>query len=381
MSALNRRKVIAIDARVVMENHGHGIARYTDEFLRHLTTLPTAYSFVILVNRRSPLMHAKWPPHFKLRVMRSGWINFIWGQLELAFVLWQVKPDLFHSPSFIVPFLSSTPLVTTIHDLNHVVLAENYTFLHRFYYSFFLARKIRSARSVVTVSAFSKAEIVNFFRIPANIVKVIHNGINSRFTPTARDDQSALESVQERYELPPAFIMSSGNRKPHKNICRLVEAYCSGDFELPLVLLTDFDPRILEISQRYHKKHKIHFLRFVSNDDIPYVYGLAKVFVYPSLYEGFGLPPLEAAACGVPVVVSDRTSLPEVMADCALYVNPEDVQSIRQGIETALARSQEIEGNVSRGLKLAGRFSWTRMAEETLQAYVLALGDSAHEPA
>ena len=366
---LPQKKLIVIDARVVLENHGHGIARYTEEFLRNLLLLPSEFSFAILVNRKSPLLSLTWPPHIQLHILKTGWIDFLMGQLELAVVLWRLKPDLFHSPSFIVPFLSNRPLITTIHDLNHVVLGENYSIFHRLYYSFFLARKIRSAKSVITVSKFSREEIVRFFGIPKSQVCVIHNGIDTAFRPMTSADSQVLKHFKDRLELPDNYILSIGNRKPHKNICRMVEAYCRAPIEEPLVLLTDFDPRILEIAQRYNKKHKIYFLRFVSNEVLPYVYAMARVFVYPSLYEGFGFPPLEAAACGIPVVVSDRTSLPEVMADCAVYVNPEDLDDIARGIQLALKNSPEKQGRVVGGLELVKRYSWKKMAEETLMIY------------
>ena len=379
ISDLPQKKLIAIDARVVLENHGHGIARYTEEFLRHLLLLQSDFSFVILVNRKSPLLKLQWPPHIRLQLLKTGWIDFLLGQIELACVLWKLKPDLFHSPSFIVPFLSNRPLVTTIHDLNHVVLSENYSIFHRLYYSFFLARKIRSAKSVITVSQFSREEIVRFFGIPKSQVAVIHNGIDAAFRPMTSADAAMLAHFKSRFELPDNYILSIGNRKPHKNICRMVEAYCKARIDEPLVLLTDFDPRILEIAQSYNKKHKIYFLRFVTNEELPYVYSMARVFVYPSLYEGFGFPPLEAAACGIPVVVSNRTSLPEVMADCAVYVNPEDIDDIARGIELALQNSPDRQQRVQGGLELVKRYSWKRLAEETLGIYGAILAASLAE--
>ena len=369
---MSRKKCIAIDARVVVANHGHGIARYTEEYLRHLARMPSEFDYILFLNVLSPLAKLEWPVHFKLVYLKSGWINFIWGQIELAFALRKYKPDLFHSPSFIVPFFSSVPLVTTIHDLNHVVLSENYSKFHRFYYSFLLARKIRSAAKVITVSSFSKNEIIRFFKIPESLVKVIYNGINERFSPQRRMELAEIEHVRDRYELPEKFVLSIGNRKPHKNIKRLVEAYCAGDFNLPLVLLTDFDSKLLDIANNYSKKHLIHFLRFVSNDDFPYVYAASEVFAYTSLYEGFGLPPLEASACNTPVVVSDRTSLPEVMAGFGLFVNPENIESIQLGLAAALKNAES--GATQGGEIVAQKFNWIRMAQETQDVYCSILG-------
>ncbi len=362
------RKHIVIDARVVVQNQSHGIARYTDELIRNLKNIPSPFDFTLLVNANSPFLNQTWPDNIKFRVLRTSWINFL-GQIELLYHLNQLKPDLFHSPSFIVPLLSSVPLVTTIHDLNHVVLSENYSIFHRLYYSVLLARKIKRSKAVITVSSFSKQEIVNFFQVKSEHVKVIHNGISEKFQNPPRRGDSALEAVLKRYELPAEYILSIGNKKPHKNIVRLVEAWAKSSINLPLVLLSDFDNRLLEIAEASHKKHNLHFLRFVPNDALPSIYSGAKLFVYPSIYEGFGFPPLEAAACNVPVVVSNCSSLPEVMRDCAVYIDPSNTDEIAKVLEIAVAGSEEQRERMRRGIELVKTYSWSKAATETHRVY------------
>jgi glycosyltransferase involved in cell wall biosynthesis len=362
------RKHIVIDARVVVHNQSHGIARYTDELIRNLKNIASPFDFTLLVNRNSPFLNQTWPEHVKLRVLRTSWINFL-GQIELLVHLNELKPDLFHSPSFIVPLLSRVPLVTTIHDLNHVVLSENYSIFHRLYYSVLLAKKIKRSKAVITVSSFSKNEIVNFFQIKSEHVKVIHNGISEKFqNPPVRGD-AAFESVLKKYELPEEYILSIGNKKPHKNIVRLVEAWAKSSINLPLVLLSDFDHRLLEIAESNHKKHNLHFLRFVPNDALPSIYSGAKLFVYPSIYEGFGFPPLEAAACNVPVVVSNCSSLPEVMRDCAVYIDPSNTDEIAKTLESALISSKDQQERMRRGIELVKSYSWSKAASETHRVY------------
>lgn len=371
------RKVV-IDARVVVGNHGHGILRYTEELLLQLAQLSTPIHFVLLVNPQSPFARRAWPSNFTIIPMRTGWISFF-GQFELAFVLRKLKPDLFHTPSFMVPIFGKLPLLTTIHDLNHVVLSENYSIFHRIYYSFFLARKVCKAAAVITVSQFSRDEILRYFNLNPEKVRVIYNGIDEHFFAGDSLRAEDTERFIERYELPEKYILSIGNRKPHKNVHRTVEAYCAGDFSYPLVLLSEFDPALLEIAEKKQKKHLIYFLRYVGRQEFPLVYSRAVAFVFPSLYEGFGFPPLEAAACGVPAVVARRASLPEVMRDAAIYVNPLDSEDIRRGIEVAVARGEEAQRAVRRGLEVAREYRWSKVAGETLEVYRSILGNTMHE--
>lgn len=373
-----RSKKVVIDARVVVGNHGHGILRYTEELLIHLQNIQSELEFVLLVNRDSPFVKRSWPKNFSLFVMRTRWISFL-GQFELAWVLRAIAPDLFHTPSFMVPLFANYPLITTIHDLNHVVLSENYSIFHRIYYSLILAKKVYKARAVITVSHFSRSEILSYFRLDPAKVRVIYNGIADHFREFASFDETKVQKFLEKYELPDQYILSIGNRKPHKNVLRTVQAYCSGQFDLPLVLLTEYDPEILEVAERAQKKHRIYFLRFVTTQDFPMVYARARAFVYPSLYEGFGFPPLEAAACGVPTVVSKRASLPEVLQDGAVYVDPEDVLDIRRGIEQALDDSETMLQCVARGKQIAQQYRWSLVAQQTLDVYLSVLGSQAGE--
>ena len=183
-----------------------------------------------------------------------------------------------------------------------------------------------------------------------------------------------MKDFRRKLEIPEAFILASGNKKPHKNMRRLVQAWSALASNMPLVLLSEFDPEILHIAQRANKKHLIYFLRFVSDEDLSIVYSLAKVFVFPSLYEGFGLPPLEAAACGVPVVVANRTSLPEVLENAAFYFDPEDVDDIKSVLQRAL--ETDCSELALKGREKALQYSWRKAAEETLKIYRMVLARS-----
>lgn len=372
-----RKKHVVIDARVVVSNQSHGIARYTEEIVRNLRQLQCSLRFTLLVHPNSPLLSLDWPDHFSLRTLQTGWLSWV-GQLELYWHLRKMKPDLFHAPSFVVPFLSDVPLVTTIHDLNHVVLSENYSIFHRIYYSVLLARKIKKAKSVITVSEFSKAEIINYFRTPSETVTVIHNGISENFQTQNAQSEDATQLILRKYELPEKYILSVGNKKPHKNMARLVEAWAASDCKLALVLLSDFDSELLSIAEKANKKHNLHFLRFVPNECLPTVYSNAELFVYPSMYEGFGLPPLEAAACGTPVIVSNCSSMPEVMKSFATYIDPSDTANMSQTLQATLQSLPKSRGeNGHAGQAHARSYSWRKAANDTLKIFENVL--LAHE--
>lgn len=371
--AAQGKRVVCIDGRVITGERGHGIARHAEELVRHIVGIDTSLSFIILANARSPLLSQDFPSHFFVLPLRTGWIALL-GQFELAYALWRLKPDIFHSPSFVVPLLSPVPLATTIHDLNHVALSDNYSFMHRLYYSVFLTWRVRRARVVLTVSEFSRTEIAKFFGIPLQKVKVVHNGIvghgsAGEFMPRERHDPARIARFLARFELPERYILGIGNRKPHKNMARLVEAYCRGDFADPLVLLTDFDESLLHIADRYNKRHRVHFSRFIDNAHFPLLYCCASVFVYPSLYEGFGLPPLEASACGTPVVASERPSIPEILREGGVYVDPENVDDIVRGIRAVLDDPAATAARVERAKEIAASYSWLKMAQLTVSCF------------
>ncbi|BBH52584.1 glycosyltransferase family 4 protein [Fluviispira sanaruensis] len=364
------KKRIMIDTRVVVEGNEHGIARHTRELIYNLIHKNNnEIDFYLLVNKNSPFYKLKLPSNFKLIKLRSGLYN-VFGQLEMFFYTLKYRPNFFHAPHFIVPLIGNTALIATIHDMNHVALAKNYTLKQKLYYNFFLKRRLSKAKYIVTVSDFSKQEIIKYFQISEEKIKVIYNGVYNNFKQRNEFCQERIKEFLTKYNLPDKYIFASGNQKPHKNLEKLTEAYCLGGFDLPLVILSDSNEKNIELAKRFNKKNKIYFLKYVQEEDFPLLYALSSAFIFPSLYEGFGLPPLEAAACGVPVVVSHTTSLPEIMQDTATYVNPESIPDLQRGIKEALSENNEvIHIRVKNGLKLAQKYTWSNMAQETLELY------------
>ena len=256
----------------------------------------------------------------------------------------------------------------TIHDLNHIMLPQFYTPMHQFYYNTVVRLAIARSSYVLTVSEFSKKELIKHLGVEEQKVCVTYNGVSRNYQPVV--EPAFLEYVTELYELPDEFIFCLSNNKPHKNVRQLVDAYVQSTLEIPLVLVGPIDSSLISLAEKYGKKHQIYFIRFIEEEHLPAVYSICRLFVYPSGYEGFGLPPLEALACGTPVIVGRSSSLPEVVGENAIFVNPSDRGELTKALESFVGTIKG-EGNPFRegGIEHSRKFSWAAMAEKTLKLY------------
>lgn len=373
---------IVIDARMIQPGTMHGIARYVFHLVLGLVTAGKSHEIFVVVNPGSPLEQMSWPAHISLVQISANWIGFA-EQWELSRVLRSVKADLFHAPSFVAPLFCPCKLVMTIHDLNHLVLPQFYTPLHQFYYQIFVRRCIRMSEFILTVSNFSKREIVEKLKVPEDKVFVTYNGVSENYRPVV--DLEMLAYVRDIYQLPEKFIFCLTNNKPHKNVHQLIRAFCHSNIDIPLVLASPVDPAIIRIAETFGKKHLIYFSKFIEERHLPSVYSMTYLFVYPSTYEGFGLPPLEALSCGAPVVVARSSSLPEVVGDNAIFTNAYDYHDIARALEVGI-NDHELRAKLrASGVKHAQKYSWMDMTLKTLAIYERcmaapagALAEAAH---
>lgn len=357
---------IAIDARMIKPGSMHGIARYVFHLLKGLETRGLKHTIFMLVNRASPLERMEWPDHMKLVEVGADWIS-LREQWEIPKVLRQLKADLFHAPSFVTPFVVPCRMIMTIHDLNHMVLPHFYTPFHQFYYRVIVRESIRRSQYVLTVSQFSKKEIVRTLGVPEDKIFVTYNGVSDHYRPITDPDELAY--VRDLYGLAPRFILCVSNNKPHKNVQQLVRAFCYANLDIPLVLACPVDHNLIRIAENHGKKHLVYFSKFIEEEHLPAVYASTELFVYPSTYEGFGLPPLEALACGTPVVVARSSSLPEVVGDNAIFTNPYDFKAIASALELGIRDLDVRSRLIERGIPHARRFSWAAMTDQTLAIY------------
>jgi glycosyltransferase involved in cell wall biosynthesis len=357
---------IAIDARMITSGAMHGIARYVFELLNQLNQLAKNHQLFVLVTKDSPLRGEKWESHITFIQLRSKWISFS-EQWEIPLILYKWKIDLFHSTSFVAPVISPAKMVMTIHDLNHIVLPHYYTPLHQIYYNTVVRYSIAKSKFILTVSQFSKKEIIEYLGLNPSKIFVTYNGVSETYRRVT--DMEQISYIRDLYELPENFILCISNNKPHKNVLQLIRAYCHSNLEIPLVLACSVDSNMIQLAELYGKKHLIYFVRFIEEAHLPTIYSMTTLFVYPSTYEGFGLPPLEALACRARVLVSQTSSLPEVVGKYAMFTNPYDYEDMAKVLELAITDQKKANETMEGSFEHACGFSWRKMAQLTLEVY------------
>jgi glycosyltransferase involved in cell wall biosynthesis len=362
---------VAIDARKL---HDFGIGTYIRNLLRHLARIDHDTEFVLLCTEADLGVAAQLGPNFR-SVLEPAPNYSIREQIHVPWVLRRERPDLFHAPHYVLPAAIHCNSVVTIHDCIHLMFPQYLP--NRMAYAYARAQMWTAAHRsdcILTVSDASKRDILHLFNIPPEKIVVVYNAIDAHFSVTPHPD--AVARVRERYQLDHRFLLYVGNIKPHKNLVRLIEAFSelrTGDLEdLKLLIIGDEISKLPALRHAVHR-HKLHkhvrFLGYVPDDQLAVLYRLAAVFVFPSLYEGFGLPPLEAMASGTPVVVSNVSSLPEVVGDAAVLVDPHDIDSIVDGLRCVLTNPARADDMRRKGLERAREFSWERSVARTLEVY------------
>src|SRR3954465_13864314 len=343
---------VAIDARKL---HDFGIGTYIRNVLRHLARIDRETEYVLLCLDKDMDYPRQLGDNF--RAVREPSPNYsVREQIHVPWVLMRERPDVFHAPHYILPAGVRAHSVVTIHDCIHLMFPQYLP--NRVAYTYARLAMWSAARRsdcILTVSQASKRDILPFFPVPPEKIEVIYNAIDERFS--IEPNEEAVARVRERYQLDQRFVLYVGNIKPHKNLVRLIEAFAAlrqGELDdLKLLIIGDEISKLPALRRAVHslKLHKqVRFLGYQPDDTLAILYRLASVFVFPSLYEGFGLPPLEAMASGTPVVTSNVSSLPAVTGDAAVLADPYDVDSIVDGIRRVLSDSALAEEMSRKGL-------------------------------
>ena len=367
---------IAIDARKLRD---FGIGTYIRNILTELSRLDRENEYVVLCRPDDVESGEILGRNFRM-VPEAARPYSVEEQIRIPLALAREAVDLLHEPHYVLPPLVRCRSVVTIHDCIHLMFPQYLPGrLAHIYAKGSMWSAARKANRILTVSEASKRDILRFFDVPPEKVVVIYNAIDERFLAPA--DQERMELVKQRFQLDHPFVLYVGNIKPHKNIERLIDAFgrarsrgCPDDVKL--VIIGDEISKYPALRQSVHKhkldKH-VRFLGFQPMETLAAFYRLARAFVFPSLYEGFGLPPLEAMACGTPVVTSNVSSLPEVAGGAALLVDPYDAEAIAGGICQALTDEPLRAELIARGHARARSFSWAQSVRKIHDIYLEVL--------
>lgn len=370
-------RTVAFDARYVNDRY-HGIGRHAYNLLSTLTRLDPdrrylAYYHPGYPNTRFNMEVLRERSNVALRPMRLSLYRPS-EQLVWPVVLARARADLFHSPYVVLPVAARVKSVITVHDL----IFERYPeyrprgYLQKFYGPI-TRLSTKRADVVLTVSEFTRGEIQAHYRVDEIRVRVIGNGVDARFRPEL--DAARLAAVRERYKLPERFVLTVGAGRPHKNVETLVDAFARLDPSVApaLVIGGERDPRFADgVSARIDAQGlatRVVRTGLIREVDLPAIYSLAEVFVFPSLVEGFGLPPLEAMACGTPVVAANSPAVSEAVGHAALTFEPRDPCELATRLVIALTNAGLRAALIQRGSERVRRFTWERVARATLQAY------------
>lgn len=377
---------IAIDVRHIKD---FGIGTYIRNLLLALAEVDSANEYFLTALEETKHEFAALPPNFHTQVYPRSDLERL-DNIAYPVYLKKLSPDLTHIPLARVPLLMPKPYVVTIHDMSSLLFSDAKG-IREDWRMFRFRRALQSAACVIAVSAATRRDVENVMGISSKRIRQVYSAPDPKFldqqAPAAArvGGPNAWEKEQrrmlERYNISYPFILYAGRIRPHKNLPRLIEAFAvvRGELEhhpayadLRLIIIGDEISKHPEVRRsviQSRVENSVRFLGFVPFDTLKLFYSAASAFVFPSLYEGFGLPPLEAMATGTPVVCSNVSSLPEVVADAAMIVNPENVFDMARGIREVLLDESTRQRLIAGGYERVRQFSWRRTAEQVLHIY------------
>jgi len=379
---------IAIDVRRLRD---FGVGTYIRNLLTAMALVGGKNQFILILNPADTEHLPTLPGNFQVAPYAYSDTDRL-EHLRFPWFASRLHCDLVHFPLNRVPLFMRSPYVVTIHDLGVLLFSET-SGLWRVLRNFRFQRGLLHARRVIAVSAATQRDLLKFVPVPESRVRLVYNAPDAKFFSSERNTNPlARERILERYQIRHPFLLYAGTIRPQKNIPRLVEAFAviRGEMEshpvyrdLKLIIIGDEIsryPAVRRAVMQSRVEQSVRFLGFVPFETLRVFYEGASAFVFPSLYEGFGLPPLEAMASGTPVVASGISALPEAVGDAAMLVNPENVFDIARGIREVLLDDDLRARLIERGYRHSGRFSWTRNATEVIGIYRESLKGSAERP-
>jgi len=369
-----------------------GVGTYTRNVVRALSRLDQENQYVLLGPPEKVVEMGPLPSNFRnVRLLDPD--TTLKGYRHSRAILKEIHPDLLHIPHLAwAPRKLPCPYVVTVHDvLDHMYRARGLSGMRRSLHFHLTRRALKNAARIFAVSRFTKSEVEKLFGIPGERIDVVYNAIDERFLHGHATDADR-QVLAERYQVNYPFILYAGRISPHKNVVRIIEAFSALKAELDkedkypdlkLIIIGDElsqNPDLRRTVIRGGVQNDVRFLGFVPIEVLRVFYDMAKIFVFPSLYEGFGLPPLEAMAHGTPVLTSNTSSLPEVVGHAAVLVNPENVFEIMHALHRVLLDQPLREKLKQRCYEQAKKFSWEVAARQILAVYKQVAGQQQASP-
>lgn len=360
---------IGIDARLNGYREG-GIAEYTRRLIESLALLDGASDYFVL-HAAQPIrqMEALTPARNFHKVTAFTPCHHRLERIALGAEVSRLRLDLLHSPDFIPPTFGARRTIITIHDLNFLHYPQFQTADSLRYYAGNIRSAVQQADHILADSQATKDDLGSLLGVPTEKVTVHMLGVDPAFRPLPRTE---IEQARQRLGLPSTYLLFVGTFEPRKNLTGLLDAYCRLADALPLVIVGRRGWLYESIFQKVRDlglEQRVIWLEDLPFADLPMVYNGAALLVLPSFYEGFGFPPLEAMACGVPTVVSNRGSLPEVVGDTGLMIDPDDGEALVDALRRMLTDSALRDRSIRAGLTRAATFTWQHTAEITLSVY------------
>jgi glycosyltransferase involved in cell wall biosynthesis len=355
-----------------------GVKVYTRRLLPLLFSLGAEHHYVLIYQNPKLIgTYAGYSNVEEIALRLPGTV--LWDQIGIPWIALEQRLDLIFNPKFTVPLLGGAAKVFVLHGSEWFVIPEHFLWYDRLYLRYAVPRYFHSADAFIAVSNAVKRDAIRYMGVSGSKVAAIPNGFDpQRFRVI--EDRDLLAAVARKYSLPDRFILWAGQIESRKNLGRLLQAFARLREEIPhqLVLagaqrftfpMAAGAARDLQLIQDLGLQDRVHFTGWISHEDLPAIYNLAELFAFPSLYEGFGIPLLEAMACGCPIVTSTTCAPPEVAGSAACLVDPLDIEQIAAGIRMMLTDAQLRETKVRRGLTRVTGYSWERCAREVLALF------------
>jgi glycosyltransferase involved in cell wall biosynthesis len=367
---------IGIDATSLPPNPV-GAGTYIINLVRALATQDTEHEFIVFAQKSGRGLIGELPParvHWSIFPDKSPARRLVWEQTIFPFILRREGIELLHSPHYTRPFFLSCASVVTFHDMTFFLYPQLHVRPKRIFFPLAMRMSARRAEALIAASENTRKDAIRLLGIPQDKIFTIPLGVSKEFRPIA--DPALLEACRQKYRLPQEFILYVGAIEPRKNLPLLMKAYAmlrDRDENAPVVVLVGrlgwmYDEVYQQI-ELLGLKDRVLFTGYIPNEDLPIVYNLARFFVYPSAYEGFGFPPLEAMACGTPVITTAISSMPEYIGEAGLLISPGDEQALLEAMDTLL-HDEKLRIHLSeKGRKQAAGFSWNDTAQKTLEVY------------